>query len=312
MRFSGSLHALVHVLQAHGLDPGVFRLAFVRVEQVFRFGEPDIVVKRFEPGRVFPRTVRRLVVAHDHEGLSGVAAVEPAEHLIGDHVGRVALVDRGLRAVEGAGLPPAVFGRDQPRVEVAPLVGHDVVIVESGRFVLEMPFADDGRLVAVALQLLGEVVLLGQKSVVERVDAVQLAVLPRQDAAAAGGADRVGHAAAVHADSLAADAVDVGRGHDLREDASVGADRLRRMVVGHDVDDVGALLLPCGVVRAEQGERQGQDRLDFVHGGVVLRFRNRYSSQKTAKSNSGLTPFTGRTLTVISLRPFLRIPASSG
>ena len=185
-------------------------------------------------------------------------------------------------------------------------------MVEPGGQTFEMPFADDGRLVAVALQLLGEVVLLGQKSVVERVDAVQLAVLPRQDAAAAGGADRVGHAAAVHADSLAADAVDVGRGHDLREDASVGADRLRRMVVGHDVDDVGALLLPCGVVRAEQGERQGQDRLDFVHGGVVLRFRNRYSSQKTAKSNSGLTPFTGRTLTVISLRPFLRIPASSG
>ena len=61
-------------------------------------------------------------------------------------------------------------------------------------------------------------------------------VAPGEDAGATGGAQSVIAMAVVQAHPASCDAVDVGR---LIDAAAIGADRVRRVVVAHDEQDVG-------------------------------------------------------------------------
>ena len=57
------------------------------------------------------------------------------------------------------------------------LAGQNIPVIESRGIAGQVPFADHGRLVTGFLQLLGNVIALGIDTVVERIDAVFMAVL---------------------------------------------------------------------------------------------------------------------------------------
>ena len=99
-----------------------------------------------------------------------------------------------------------------------------------------MPFAEQGSLVAGLLQQLWESLL----GVVEHAggvvgEAVGVAVFARHHACATGAAERVCHVAIGEAHTVGSDAVEVGCAHIA---AVVATHHLRRVVVGHDVDNV--------------------------------------------------------------------------
>ena len=120
---------------------------------------------------------------------------------------------------------------------VTALAGQDVPVIETGGVGLQMPFADDGRLVAGGLKLLGHVRSFGVEGVVQGIDTVAVRVLSREDCSAAGRADGVGDETVLKPHSLGGQAVDIRR---LIDPRPVAADGIRRMVVGHDKKDVGA------------------------------------------------------------------------
>jgi len=151
------------------------RLRGAEFEQVFRFGEPHTVVKVREPLREIARFVRSLEVAEHRKGLRPVPLFDPADRLVGHQIGRESLFHRAAYALV---VVHPVFGRLEYRVAVGALIVENAVIVESRWFLFQMPFADQRRPVAGLLQPLGDVVLFGTQCVVERVDAVQVAVLP--------------------------------------------------------------------------------------------------------------------------------------
>ena len=114
--------------------------AGVVVEQRRRLGiVPVVVVAQVSQGGL-PVAVGRLVLAHQQERLRPVALLEPVEARVGDDVGHVALMlDLAAR-------------RDHRRVVVDALARQDLPLVEAGRVADQVPFAEDGRLIARRLE----------------------------------------------------------------------------------------------------------------------------------------------------------------
>ena len=140
-----------------------------------------------------------------------------------------------------------------------------------------MPLAHDGRLVAGPLEQFGEGLLRGVERRAEGVVgvAVGVGVLAREHAGAARTAQRVGHEAVGEAHPFAGDAVEVGR---RGVAVVVAAHHLRRMVVGHDVEDVHRAPGRLGTVAAAGGGRRHrgnaadkQGRVRFHGCAVVFR-----------------------------------------
>ena len=196
-----------------------------------------------------PRAVRGLVVAHEEERLVLGPVLEEVDRQIGDDVGHVALD------------PPAAGGLDEVRVVIDALARQDRPAVEAGRVAAQVPLADHARMVARRLQVLGD----GRLRAVEAVEhrhAVLVAVLAGQDAGPAGRADRVDAEAGVETHALLGEAVEVRR---LVDPAAIGADGVCRMVVGHDIEDVGPRggfggQRDCGGQREDGGEYRVQTR----------------------------------------------------
>jgi len=214
-------------LDGHRGPPGGRRTARVVVEQRGRLRDLDVVVHREVIRAGQPLPVRCLVLVHEHERLRPVAAfVEPLQGQVGDDVGRV------------AGEVGGAVGRAEPGVVVGALADQHPPVVEAGRLGLEVPLADDRRLVAGLLEQLGERLLrrVELDAVVDH--PVRVAVLPRLDHRPARRADRVRHKTVMEDHPLGGQAVDLGRLVDLR---AVGADRVRGVVVGEDEEDVGPL-----------------------------------------------------------------------
>ena len=101
-----------------------------------------------EQMRVFfvrlPGAVRRLVVAHQHEGPLAVEAIQPVQAHVGDDVRHVAGHDALLTAVRAV--------KNEGRVVIEALAGQDGPVVEAGRAVLrpaaQVPLAEDAGLPA--------------------------------------------------------------------------------------------------------------------------------------------------------------------
>ena len=100
-----------------------------------------------------------------------------------------------------------------------------------------MPFADDGGLVANALQELGEVELAIVVARVQGGHAVDVIVRAGEDGRAGGAANGIGAKTVVKAHAALGDAVEVGRGVDA---AAIATHGVGRVVVGHNEEDVGA------------------------------------------------------------------------
>ncbi len=179
-----------------------------------------------------PGTVRRLVVDHHTEGAAGITFIEPVEAHICDQVSDITatgLPGAAVRAIE-----------NKLRVVVAPLAGENGPVVETGRAMFgtlaEVPLAENGGLVACGLQQLG----VSGKAIIERGGErggpIDVVIGAGQDCGAAGGADGVGTETIVKPDTAVGDAVEVGRFIDA---AAIAAHGVRRVVIGHDEDDVG-------------------------------------------------------------------------
>src|SRR5690606_15025524 len=136
---------------------------------------------------------------------------------------------------------------DELWIEVRPLAAQDRPVVEAARQRLDVPLADQRGVVAGIAQQHrpGDLVvaqahlLVPARLLAAAGHAVAVRVQPRQVGGAAGRAHRGGDEALVEADALVADAVHVRRLQDL---VAVDAQRVLRLVVGHDEDDVGRAL----------------------------------------------------------------------
>ena len=182
---------------------------------------------------------------HEDEGFVRVAlVVEPGLGFLGDDLGAVAGFAMGAGGVFEIG------------VVVAALAGKDLPVVEAGGVAGEVPFSDDGGLVACFLEELGEGLLGAVEPggfVFE--EAVFVAVFSGEDGSAAGAANGVGDHAALEEHAFCGDAVEVGRRGDFGERTSVGTECLGGVVVGKDKDNVRAIGGE-GCRRQEQGEEE--------------------------------------------------------
>ena len=190
-----------------------------------------------------PRPVRRLVVHHQEERLVARPRLEEVERQVGDDVGGVA-ARVGLLAGR----------RVEHRIDVGALAGQDLPAIEAGRIAAEVPLADHAGVVAALLQQPRHRHARAVEAVEHR-HAVEVRVLAGEDRGAARRADRVGGEDARQQRALARQPIEVRRLVDARP---VGADRVRRVIVGHDEDDVGAVGA-WGLRHRGRGQKGGDD-----------------------------------------------------
>ena len=204
------------------------RAVFVVIAKGIRQGNVCRVVI-FVLGMIFPGAVWRFVMAHQHEGLGGVARFEPVQRFVGDdvcHIARVA--GSACRLMEHRVVVVALAGHHRPVVKACGLVR---------RAFAQMPLAKDRSLVAAAAQVLGHIGQAIIDSVSQCHDAVHMVVGAGQDCCSTGRADGVADVAVVHPHAFIGQAVDVGG---VVNAVSVAADGLGCMVVGHDEENVGS------------------------------------------------------------------------
>ena len=236
--------------RAHAL--GRRRAVVGGLPQAGRFGDVGVCVEEIVALGVLEIIVRRLEMVHQEKRFRAVAALEPVERNLGDDVGRVGGIVGG-KAPRVARPRPAGFAHDG--VEVRPLAGQDAVVIERGGFLLEVPFADHGRLVTGLADQPGQVLAGGFETSAERGHAVDVAVLSGEQRGPAGRADRIGAEGVLEDHALRGEAVERGRGVERGQASAVGSERVRGMVVGHDEQDVGLVGGGQGGTRGKETER---------------------------------------------------------
>ena len=188
----------------------------------------------------------------EDEGFVLVALLHPLDALIGDDVGAVALLHT---------LGSVVM--DESGIVVLTLPHQNVVVIETCGCAHQVPFADECRLVASGPKQFGHGLLGSVKDTMLIVgEPVLMAVLAREHAGPGRAAQRVGHKTLGKHHTLLCNTVEVGRGHRA---VAIARHHLRRMVVCHDIDDIGALL-SLRPSRHEKGRCQGK----CLHIGSVL------------------------------------------
>ncbi len=213
-----------------------------RLGEGSRFGEQLAVL-----GLRLPRTVRRLVPDQHAPRIVALERLDPVDREVGDDVGGVPL--------DGA----PTLGRDERRVPVVPLAGHDVPVVEPFRVVAlavaHVPLADHRGAVAGVAQLRDERRLARIDRREQGVDAVHVAVGAGEDRRARRGAQRVRDEAVVEAPPVGGELVDA---RCLVDDRAVAADRVGGVVVGQDEDDVGSAVHGVDVGRLRARRRTSE------------------------------------------------------
>ena len=213
-----------HVLIAHG-DAA----ARVIIEQSRGLGVNTVFVEAKVAQRRRPFPVRCLVLAHEHKGFRFVAILQPFERHVTDDI----------RHVAGHRHPFAHF--DHRRIIVNALARENLPEIKAGRIGAEVPFANDGRLVAGLLQELGEGLLRAVERGIRVIGkAVEVTVFSRENRRARRTTNRIRHEAPVEAHPLLRDAIDVRRVEQFAR-ITVGADRLIGVIVGENKDDVRRL-----------------------------------------------------------------------
>ena len=116
---------------------------------------------------------------------------------------------------------------------------HDAVVVKAGGLREEVPFAEEGGVVASGLEELGEGGLGTVEELVEAGDAVFVGVFSGEDGGAGGGAEGVGGEGVLEAHPFFGEAV---KGGGLDVFVPVATEGLAGVVVGENEDDVGLWL----------------------------------------------------------------------
>jgi len=120
----------------------------------------------------------------------------------------------------------------------------------------QMPLADERRLVAGSLEEFGDVRLRTVEAIEHR-HAVLVAVLAGKNRRAARGANRIDDETIREPHSGGGDAVEVWR---LVDFASVTTQRVRRVVIGENEEDVRPFCRGLRGSRGEESRRQSQDQ----------------------------------------------------
>ena len=121
----------------HLLLPGRLAAATPVVEQRRRLRDLHVVVQGEVVGTGLPVAVWRLVLEHQEERLVVLARLlQPGQREVREDVGGVALPRNQLPIAAHAG------------VVVGPLAAQDVPVIEARGLALQVPLADQGRLVA--------------------------------------------------------------------------------------------------------------------------------------------------------------------
>lgn len=240
------------MLDGHLLQAGGIAARAVIVEEGRGFGESDILVEFGIFQLREPVAVDRLVVDQQAEGFVAVAVLQPVDGVVGDDIGHVTLLADEF----------GMLFRAELRIVVGALPVEYLVVVETLRHAPEMPFAKDCRLVSGLLQEFREGHLVGVESgrPAQFDLSVLVAVLARQQRGAAGRRDRIFDIGTREENAAGRKPVDVGGRSEFRHRTAVSADRLVRMVIAHDMDDVdrSGLLLGCRHARRrQQGRRHG-------------------------------------------------------
>ena len=176
-------------------------------------------------------------MAHEKKRLFIVTLfAEPFERFITDHVTGMPFVKFATIIVVLPGL--ALFFEQW--IEVQPLSWKDFIIVEPDWFRVEVPLADNGRLIACLLKLNCHVgLVIAIPGVHEGHKAIFMTVLSSKNGSSARRADRIGAVNILKKHTFAGQSVDILGRAELLEVATVAANRLPGMIGGHNEEDVG-------------------------------------------------------------------------
>ena len=249
----------VHVLHnAHLLRCGG-RTPLVIIEKSIGKRKVQLFVKRQIVGH--PIAVLGLMMHQQAERFLRITPrTQPIETLVGNKVGYVPFGTHRIARLA-----------DKIGIVVIALSGNDLPMVEPGGQTFEMPFADDSRFVSGLLQQLGESLLRIVKDAGRVVvKTVFVGMLARKHTGAAGTAQGIGDETVGETHALDGDAVEIGRRSVTR---IVTAHHLRRMVVGHDIEDVhrtGRRFGLPGASRRSDGGQTAEQKESFFHIPVVF------------------------------------------
>lgn len=207
------------------------------VRQAFRFRDRLVGVEEVVPLGVLKVVVRVLEVVHEEEWLLLVLPpFQPLERNVGNGIAhRLGIIaTRSVRVLR----PRLLAAGEEHRVEVGPLTGQHGVEVERRRLRRQVPLADHRRLVPRVFHQPGQELFVGFDAADEGADPVPVRVLPGEQGGPARRADRVRDEGVGEHRPFGGQPVQCGRRVELRQPPAVGADGLRRVVVGHEEQDV--------------------------------------------------------------------------
>ena len=208
----GGNTTLVGVPEVVGLLEGLVLI----LAEILQFGQPVAVAC--------------LVVHEEDEGAFLVAILHPADGLVGDDVGAISLFHRLASVL-----------MMEERIVVFALTDEDVPVVETSGFADQMPLANECGLIACLLKQFGHG-LLGtvEDTVLVVGETIDVAVLTCEHAGTTGPRKTVGHETVAEEHTLLGNLVEIGS---LDVALAIGTECLSRVVVSHNVDDVGTLAL---------------------------------------------------------------------
>lgn len=189
-------------------------------------------------------------MAHEEKRFVCAPVLQEVDGEVRDDISDVALNDVAAIRVDKRG------------IEINALAGQDFPIVKTGRVAAQMPFADHASVIAGSLEILGDG-RLGAVEPIERGNAVQVAVFAGEDRGPAGAADRIDAKAIFESHAGVRQAIQVRR---LVHAAPVGADRVRRVVVAHDEEDVRAGRVGSGNGQGGREQQRGHRKLHAEDG----------------------------------------------
>lgn len=231
--------------------------AWVSLPKCFGLGNIDILEIILIAESILEIIVGSFVMVHQEEWFFLIPALlEPLEGYFSDDIGGVFSLelDRVL-------LPGLVATDTELGIKIRSLPGEDGVIVEVGRFVLEVPLSDHSGVVSRFTELDGEGLLSGRHPAGQVKGSVGVIVLPGEDTGPGGRADGVGAKGVFKKSAFLGEAIDRWGGRDFGKPAPIGGDSVRGMIVRHDVEDIGPGVVFVFVLIGEgKAGKEDQDR----------------------------------------------------
>ncbi len=246
------VHVPVHF---HFLQPCHDGVIQVRIKERRWLGHMLVFPQVQVPQGRHPIAVGRLVLAHQQEWFFRILApFKPLKRQVRHDVRAIAF--QHALSVR----------RDQFWVVVVPLSRQDLPVIKALRRRSQVPFPKQGRFIPCPLQQLGKGDLIPIKPVAVVPEPIVMTVQPCQDHSATGPANTVGAERVPKQHAFRRQRIDARRGIQLCKRRPISPNRMGRVIIAEDEEDVWAwgLLLAGGAVSQQPtaNERGGKN-----HGG---------------------------------------------